>query len=84
MSTQPFLNEPPARLCCSQRHWGVVCPDGRVMCSHCFERVTQEELWIDEHGDKWDVCVGCKEYEDMTMEERSEFLRDHPHNPATW
>ena len=23
--------QPPVRLCCGQRHWGVQCPDGLVM-----------------------------------------------------
>lgn len=81
MTIQPFLNQPPVRLCCSQRHWDAVCPDGRVMCQLCFERVTQDELWVDEHGDKWDVCVACKDYEDMSMEERSEFLRVNSATP---
>jgi hypothetical protein len=36
--------EPPVRLCCSQRHWGSICPDGKVMCQLCFERFEVKDL----------------------------------------
>jgi hypothetical protein len=36
--------QPPVRLCCGERHAGIVCPDGEVMCSLRFEKVAVEEL----------------------------------------
>jgi hypothetical protein len=54
---------PPVRLCCGQRHYGVVCPDGKVMCCSCFERVTLGELSVDENGTRVDVCVPCDHLE---------------------
>jgi hypothetical protein len=52
------VDEAPVRLCCGQRHWHVVCPDGLVMCCVCFERVPADEAWEDD-GQKWDVCRTC-------------------------
>lgn len=49
----------PVRLCCGQAHWGVVCPDGRVMCTICFGRYEQDELHVDATGTTWDVCASC-------------------------
>lgn len=46
----------PVRLCCGLRHWGPVCPDDKVMCCICFERFSQEELYVDPGGIRWDVC----------------------------
>lgn len=56
MARQP---EPPARLCCGQKHWGVVCPDGLVMCQLCFERVPISKLHLTENGQPEDVCSEC-------------------------
>jgi len=53
----------PVRLCCGQRHFGVVCPDGKVMCCLCFGRFTPDELSETVDGDKQDVCVPCAENE---------------------
>lgn len=51
----------PIRLCCGQRHHGVQCPDGLVMCCLCFERVSVERLVVDpENGKLWDVCLDCE------------------------
>lgn len=56
-----------------QRHSGVVCPDGKVMCCHCFERISQDDLWTDpEDGRKVDVCKPCKTREDEMMRRRQE------------
>jgi len=55
------VDSPPTRLCCGKQHWGPVCPDGRVMCCICFNRFTQDELYVDEAGDKWDECKECGE-----------------------
>ena len=52
-------NEPPVRLCCMQRHWGVECPDGMVQCCICFGRFGKEELYVDHTGTKWDMCKDC-------------------------
>lgn len=55
----------PVRLCCGQRHDGARCPDGLVMCCHCFGRFPDTELMRDEHdpSKRWDVCLGCAEIE---------------------
>jgi hypothetical protein len=54
----------PFRLCCGLQHHGPVCPDGKVMCCICFERVGQDELAVDpEDGKKWDVCRRCRDWE---------------------
>lgn len=49
----------PTRLCCGQRHFGLVCPDGKVMCCMCFNRFEKSELFVDEQGLRVDVCVPC-------------------------
>ena len=53
----------PVRLCCGQRHFGSVCPDGMVMCCLCFERVSQDKLNVASNGKKEDVCNECAESE---------------------
>jgi len=50
----------PARLCCGQRHWGVICPDGQVMCELCYMRYAQNDLYVDEDRQKWNICIGCE------------------------
>ena len=55
----------PVRLCCGQRHWGAVCPDGKVMCCICFERVSQDDLRVLPNGKKEDVCKACHEMEKL-------------------
>ena len=55
--------QPPVRLCCGQRHFGAVCPDGKVMCCLCFERVSQDDLHVATNGQKEDVCKKCAEEE---------------------
>ncbi len=59
---QTLNPEAPVRLCCGQRHWGAVCPDGLVMCCLCFERVTQDKLNVND-GKKEDVCLECARIE---------------------
>lgn len=63
----------PFRTCCGQQHYGPVCPDGLVMCCHCFKRVPQDRLSVLEEGDGLDpasapicedVCRTCKKRED--------------------
>lgn len=51
--------KPPVRLCCGQPHLGPVCPDGKVMCCLCFERVAQDELHVTPSGQREDVCKKC-------------------------
>ena len=53
----------PVRLCCLQRHYGALCPDGLVMCCLCFERFPPERLSETVDGDKQDVCLACAEIE---------------------
>jgi hypothetical protein len=37
---------------------------GRCLyCCLCFETLTPDECWVDEQGDKWDVCVPCRTLE---------------------
>jgi hypothetical protein len=55
------LTEAPVRLCCGQRHYGVVCPDDLVMCAVCFNRFNMDELFTDSTGDTWDICQDCGE-----------------------
>ena len=53
------LDRPPVRLCCGQRHYGAVCPDGKVMCCLCFSRFEIAELNVTEDGTPEDVCRPC-------------------------
>lgn len=35
---------------------------GRVvakMCCLCFEMIVLDDLYVDEHGDRWDMCCAC-------------------------
>lgn len=57
------MNEPPARICCGQRHWGAICPDGKAMCVLCFERVEVEKLHVMEDGLPIDMCQKCADKE---------------------
>jgi hypothetical protein len=50
--------EEPVRLCCGQRHWSVVCPDGLVMCCICFGRFEPND------ETREDVCPRCRVKED--------------------
>lgn len=58
----------PARWASSQaeggRFDGVVdltrLADGRVMCQLCFGYFTVDQLWVDDRGQAWDVCVPCR------------------------
>lgn len=54
-----IIDRDPVRLCCSQQHWGSVCPDGRVMCCICYGRYDPDELHVDATGVTWDMCAGC-------------------------
>lgn len=60
--------EPPTRLCCGQKHFGPVCPDGKVMCILCFERVELKDLNELEDGQKEDVCKACADEEKIMRE----------------
>lgn len=62
------LAEIPVRLCCRQRHWGPICPDGLVMCCLCFERFALYELADADDGRKQDVCKDCAEMEAKARE----------------
>lgn len=64
------MNEPPVRLCCGQRHFGPVCPDGLVMCCLCFARVEQDALHITSDGSKEDVCAACAIEEEEIIKHR--------------
>ncbi len=62
-----MIEEPPVRLCCFQRHYGVTCPDGLVMCCHCFDRFPIDQLDRDPDGSYWNVCLECREDERQAM-----------------
>lgn len=62
-----ILNEPPTRLCCGQKHYGVQCPDGKVMCCLCFDRFEVKDLTLTEDGTPEDVCKSCNRIEQMMM-----------------
>lgn len=54
----------PFRVCCGRQHLGPVCPDGKVMCCICFDRVPQDQLAVDpEDGQRVDVCIPCRKWE---------------------
>jgi hypothetical protein len=53
------LDQPPVRVCCMTRHYGPVCPDGKVMCPICFERHEIKDLAVID-GELSDVCKGCE------------------------
>jgi hypothetical protein len=48
-----------------QRHWGSVCPDGKVMCCLCFDRFDIDDLSVDDEGQIQDVCKTCNMREGM-------------------
>lgn len=58
--TTTMLDEAPVRLCCGKRHYGVVCPDGMVMCQLCYDRFPKDKLFRDEEGYYHDICVECQ------------------------
>ena len=58
-----MLDKPPVRLCCSSRHYGCVCPDGKVMCIICYNRVTIDKLHLLPNGKREDVCQSCADKE---------------------
>lgn len=43
---------------------------GLVMCSYCFESKPVADMWTDEDGYAWDVCVSCHDDEQKIMRER--------------
>jgi len=50
VAAPPSPLDPPVRLCCGERHAGVVCPDGKVMCGLCFGKFEREDLSV---HDEW-------------------------------
>jgi len=58
------MNNPPVRLCCGKPHYGVQCPDGKVMCVLCFERFEVCDLNASDDGVIEDVCKKCAEKEE--------------------
>lgn len=36
---------------------------GHVICSICIEATPIEDLYIDQDGDKWDMCKPCQKRE---------------------
>lgn len=58
----------PVRLCCGQRHFGALCPDGTVMCCLCFGKFSPVNLSKKRDGQLTDVCVYCAEMERKAAE----------------
>jgi len=46
-------------------------PEGTVMCCLCFEAIPVDQLWVDNDGYKWDVCVPCKTMDDEAVRRRN-------------
>ncbi len=55
MTSEHGLTTPPVRLCCGERHTGVVCPNGTVMCCVCFKS------FLPTASTRYDVCPECVE-----------------------
>jgi hypothetical protein len=64
-------NEPPTRLCCGQKHYGPICPDGKVLCCLCFRRFEIKDLNKTTEGKPEDVCKECAEAEQQILKSRS-------------
>lgn len=67
---QEFIDHGPVRLCCGKRHWGIVCPDGFIMCQLCFDRFPKNKLFRDEEGYYHDICVECQIGENLAWIKR--------------
>lgn len=63
-----MTNPPPIRVCCGERHFGVVCRDQKVMCCLCFSRFAIEDLNVTANGPE-DVCKSCAEGERVHAQE---------------
>lgn len=51
--------------------------DGRIthkLCCICFQYIPFDELWVDDLGQRWDMCVGCGLAEQVLEELRREAL----------
>lgn len=65
MIDEPFI---PTRLCCGQKHFGPICPDGKVMCCLCFCCFDISDLHVDlATGKPEDVCKECAHREEVRM-----------------
>jgi hypothetical protein len=75
------MEHPPYRLCCGQPHYGVQCPDGKVMCCICFSRFPVDELHIDpSDGKRVDICTSCAAEEQRII---NELIRTGKKTPET-
>jgi hypothetical protein len=43
--------------------WSAMAGPGKFMCQLCFESHPIERAWLDEAGDRWDVCQPCRGFE---------------------
>lgn len=57
------LGRPPQNMCCEERHFGDICPDGKVMCCLCFGRFDIDELYPSRPDEFLMVCKPCFESE---------------------
>jgi len=60
----------PVRICCGQRHLGVQCPDGLVLCALCYSRVPTSQLNKTSDGQLENVCQTCAAEEQRILAER--------------
>lgn len=71
----------PIKLCCGRprsEHVGPQCPDGKVMCCHCFEKFDVAELFTYPGDDRpSDVCKTCGIY-DIQGRNRKQHGPTHP------
>jgi hypothetical protein len=51
--------------------WAAQVPEGTFWCCICFETYPVDQASVDEDGQKWDVCVGCKRIEDAALAARA-------------
>lgn len=46
------------------------------MCCICFEYIPVDELYVDDDGQKWDVCQKCELHEQLRAKEQEHERRD--------
>jgi hypothetical protein len=47
-------------------------PAGHRMCCLCFEAIPVDQLWVDNDGMQWDMCVPCKAADDEAVRLRDQ------------
>lgn len=39
--------------------WACQVPPWMFLCTDCFEAKNKDQAWVDDKGQKWDVCLDC-------------------------